>query len=236
MVHSAGLIALASQGLSYLDVQPGTPRTALDELCVIHLSLFSEGYAHGVADFEQTWRRGSQAHDIVEHQWLLYFEGKPCGEFVFQSNFRRGIISRLFLGLLPDFRNKVDREWISDLLAKCEATAAAESDQGGRAIMAMMSEIKPRHARGWRSLGHVTPEIGYQEPLHGNHWREFGQLEYQPMTANFLILEAGACVSMAEIATAGVQAFLVDYYAVPSDDQVLQRILHACSGLREVSD
>lgn len=223
--------ALACEGLSYLDVVPGTPSSTLDDLCDIHLSLFGGSYAHATSDLERTWRQGSVEPDIIEHQWLLHYRGRPCGEFVFRVNLRRGIVCRLFLGLLPDARSQVGAEWITAVLGQCERVASAESGRAGRPLLAMMSEVQPRHVRGWRRLGHVVPDIGYREPLHGSRWRDFGDLRYQPMAANFLILDAGSSVDMAQIATAGVKAFLLDYYDVPHDDPVLQEILRSCDRL-----
>lgn len=232
MTHSSGLTPLTSRGISYLDVLPGTPVSRLDELREIHLTLFADNYPYAAEDFARTWREGARESDIIEHQWLLHVDGNPCGEFIFQVNLRRGIISRLFLGLLPEFRNQVDGDWIPALLAECEVIALAEARKAGVTLMAMMSEVKPRHARGWQRLGHVVPDISYQEPVHGNHWREYGALRFQSMTANFLILQGHSTAAMDVIAAAGVKAFLLDYYDVPSDDPILARILASCERLK----
>ncbi len=233
MANPAPGKALAFEGLTYVDVLPGAPEQAQADACRIHLALFGHGYAHATADITRLWQEGSRQPDIHEHQWLLSYRGEPCGEFAFQVNLRRGIVSRLFLGLLPEFRTRLAGDWITAVLDACAAVAAAEASDAGRPILAMMSEVKPRHVRGWRHLGHVAPAIGYREPLHGNHWREFGPLEYQPMAANFLLLEEGRTAGMPAVAAAGVQAFLLDYYAVPADDSVLAEILGACSRLDE---
>lgn len=101
----------------------------------------------------------------------------------------------------------------------------------GVELLGMMSEIMPKHAAGWRRLGLRTPDIGYCEPVHGNYWRDFGELHYTPMVANILPFAAGRAPGLGVIAESGVRAFLLDYYGVPESDPTFQGIIERCRSL-----
>jgi hypothetical protein len=97
----------------------------------------------------------------------------------------------------------------------------------------MMSEVRPSHVAGWRRLGHISPNIDYREPVHGNHWAEFGEPTFIPMSPNILRLPAGNDVPLSVIASSGVSSFLLDYYRLPATNEVVLEILENCEQLQE---
>lgn len=214
--------------LARVDVLPGTPEEAVAALASIHLENFQAHYAHAAADFRNTWRRGLSDPDIIEHQWLLLLDGSPAGECVFHVNIRRRVVARHFLAMNRSARRALVPDWIAAVMAAAAETALQDAESRGVSLFGMMSEITPAHAAGWRALGHVQPDIDYREPLHGNYWREFGDLTFVPMVANILPFPSGREAGLGVIAEAGVRAFLLDYYGVPESDPTFQAIIDRC--------
>lgn len=228
------------KGLSFIDVLPGASEQERDALIAIHLENFAETYPHAALDIEKTWSEGSTQDDIIQHQWLLTLLGNPVGEFVFQTNMRRRIVARQFLSVNRSFRIDLPTGWLPALLEAVaeyanrdiECSVKEGNQLEGSRLIAMMSEVRPNHVAGWRRLGHISPNIDYREPIHGNHWAEFGEPIFIPMSPNILRLPGGNDVSLSEIATEGVSAFLLDYYRLPATNEVVLEILGNCQRLQ----
>ncbi len=227
---------------SFIDVLPGASEQERDALIAIHLENFGTTYPHGVADIEKTWSEGSAEGDIIEHQWLLLLSGNPVGEFIFRTNMRRRIVVRQFLSVNRAARADLPKGWLSALVeavAECAnqdvTQCVREGTQPmGSQLIAMMSEVRPNHVPAWRTLGHISPNIDYREPVHGNHWAEHGEPTFTPMSPNILRLPAGNDVPLSVIASEGVSAFLLDYYRLPPTHEVVLEILGNCQRLQEV--
>ncbi len=226
-----GLTPLGVSGLTYLDVLPGTPREALEELSVIHLEYFGDSYAEATRDFQRAWEGASSQPEIIEHQWLLHLDGVPCGELVFSINLQRRMVDRHFTSIRKEFRQQMPEQWIPSVTRAVTEASVEGAAAHGVQLLGMMSEIMPKHVAGWRKWGLHQPDIGYCEPLHGNYWRDFGVLEFVPMVANILPFPAGQVAGLGVIAEAGVRSFLLDYYGVPETDSTFQGIIERCQGL-----
>jgi hypothetical protein len=229
------------KGLSFIDVLPGVAEQNRDALIAIHLENFGTTYPHAAVDIEGTWSKGSAESDIIQHQWLLMLSGNPVGEFIFQTNMRRRIVTRQFLSVNRAARPDLPAGWLSALVeavAECANRDVADSvregiQPEGSQLIAMMSEVRPSHVAGWRRLGHISPNIDYREPVHGNHWAEFGEPTFIPMSPNILRLPAGNDVPLSVIASSGVSSFLLDYYRLPATNEVVLEILENCEQLQE---
>lgn len=222
---------LGVEGLAYVDVLPGTPPAALAELCEIHLLHFREAYGESTQDFQRTWNGGPPPDGIVEHQWLLLLDDEPCGELVFAINLRRRTVNRHFTSVRKEYRSRMPSLWIPTATSALVELCLEEGREYGVELLGMMSEILPKHVAGWRRLGLYQPDIDYQEPLHGNYWRDFGDLSFVPMVANILPFPAGREAGLGAIAEAGVRAFLIDYYGVPESNPTFQAIIDRCRHL-----
>jgi len=224
-------VSLGIGELSYVDVLPDTSREALEELQAIHVENFAGSYAESAKDFSRTWEKDSGPVGMIEHQWLLHLDGEPCGELVFEVNLPRRMVNRHFTSVLANFRSSMPAGWIPVATQAVVDLCNADARRHGVELLGMMSEILPRHAPGWRKLGLFTPDIDYQEPLHGNYWADFGPLEFVPMVANILPFAAGREAGIGAVAEAGVKAFLLEYYKVPEDDQTFLAIVDRCRAL-----
>lgn len=228
---SEGLTPLGTSGLTYLDVLPGSPREALEELSAIHLDYFGDSYAEATRDFRKVWEGAASNSEIIDHQWLLHFDGVPCGELVFSINLQRRMVDRHFTSIRKEFRQRLPEQWIPSVTRAVTDSSLESAERRGVQLLGMMSEIMPKHVAGWRKWGLYQPDIGYCEPLHGNYWRDFGELEYVPMVANILPFPAGDDAGLGVVAEAGVRSFLLDYYGVPETDSTFQGIIERCQGL-----
>jgi len=225
---------VGAPSLRYIDVLPGTPHEVCDSLVAVHLEHFGADYPHAADDLRTTWREGGTDHDIIEHQWLLLLNDEPAGEFIFHTNLRRRIVVRHFIAFNRDVRVNLPSDWIArlvDAAGECANTDAADT---GTQLIAMMSEVSPRHVAGWRRMGYLSPDIDYREPGHGNHWAEYGEPQFVPMAPNIRVLPAGTDLPLSEVATEGVSAFLLDYYRLPASHPVVVEILGNCARLGEV--
>jgi hypothetical protein len=228
------------KGLSFIDVLPGASEQDRDALIAVHLENFGTTYPHAAVDIERTWSEGSAESDIIEHQWLLMLSGNPVGEYIFHTNMRRRIVARQFLSVNRAARANLPSGWLPALieaLTECanrdiEYSVREGNQPEGRQLIAMMSEVKPNHLARWRRLKHFSPNIDYREPVHGNHWAEFGEPTFISMSPNILRLPAGNDVPLSVITTEGVSAFLLDYYRLPASNEVVVEILENCQRLQ----
>lgn len=225
------LVPLGDGGLAYIDVLPGSSPDALEELSAIHLQHFGDAYGEATLDFRRAWEGSSSNPNLIEHQWLLHLDEAPCGELVFSINLSRKMVDRHFTSVRKEFRPHMPKDWIPTATQAVADLCLSEAKSAGVDLLGMMSEITPKHAAGWRKLGLFQPDIGYFEPIHGNYWKEFGDLEFTPMVANILPFPAGREEGLAVIAEAGVRSFLLDYYNVPEDDKTFSEIVDRCRDL-----
>jgi hypothetical protein len=231
-----------SEELSFIDVLPGASEQERDALIAIHLENFGASYPYAVADIEKTWSEGSAEADIIEHQWLLLLSGNPVGEFIFRTNMRRRIVMRQFLSVNRSARADLPKGWLPALIkevANCADNDVARSvikgnQPVGSHLIAMMSEVRANHVAAWRSLGHISPKIGYCEPAYGAHWVEHGEPSFAPMSPIILRQPGGDGMSLSAIATEAVSAFLLDYYRLPDSNKVVLEILDNCKKLQEI--
>ena len=222
---------LGDGGLGFVDVLPGASREALAQLSSIHIEHFGDLYAEATQDFQRAWSGGSAAARIIEHQWLLVLNGVPCGELVFATNLARRTVSRHFTSVRKEFRPLMPDRWIPSITRAVSDFCISEASAQGVELLGMMSEITPKHAAGWRKFGLYQPDIGFSEPLHGNYWRDFGELQFAPMLANILPFPPGRAAGLGVIAEAGVRAFLLDYYTIPETDPTFLGIIDRCRSL-----
>ena len=229
------------KGLSFIDVLPERSEQERDALIAIHLENFGATYPNTAADMATTWSEGSTEDDIKKHQWLLMLSGNPVGEFIFQTNMRRRIVARQFLSVNRAARADLPEGWLTALLeavAECANRDIAHrvregNHPTGSQLIAMMSEVRPNHVAGWRRLGHISPDIDYREPVHGNHWAKYGQPTFTSMSPNILRLPGGKGVPLSIVASEGVSAFLLDYYRLPATNEVVLEILENCRRLAD---
>lgn len=221
---------LIVDGLEARDVVHPTAADAdLSALQQEHLRHFPD-HPHTVDEFAVAARApGSPA--VVVHQWLLLREGRPAGEFIFHTNTARGVMIRHFLAVDADARLGLAPDWLRALSTAVEQAGQADMQGHGGDLLAMISEIKARHAPGWRTLGYRTLDIGYQEPLHGKHWPDFGEPRFMPMIPCLKVTAAGEALPLGQVAQQAVAAFLVDFYGLPPTHPVVVDILQRAGEL-----
>jgi len=231
MSFGGGTLITGIPGMSVIDVLPGTTEDALRELQAIHLRHFESSYPWAVSDFEQTWLHGAAQSNVIEHQWLLLIDGKTCGECVFHVNLDRKVILRHYMAVDQEVRAELPSGWLTAFNDFAEAWCDADSRAHGIELLAMMSEIQPKHVAGWKRMGHLSPAIDYREPTHGKHWKEYGDVEFVPMSVNLKLLPAGKQVPLREVTKAAVSAFLIDNYGLSESNPTVQSILFNCEQL-----
>jgi len=218
-------------GMSVVNVLPGADKESLRALQAVHLRHFESSYPWAVSDFEQTWLHGAAQSNVIEYQWLLLVDGEPCGECVFHVNLGRRIILRHYMAVDQEVRGELPSDWLIDFNAFAEASCENDARKNGVELLAMMSEIQPKHVAGWKRMGHLSPAIEYREPIHGKHWKKYGDVEFVPMSVNLRLLAAGKQAPLPEVTKAAVSAFLIDNYGIPESNPTVQGILLNCEKL-----
>lgn len=216
--------------LRVLDVVDPAPVERLHQLQAIHAEHFPD-YLHVLDELEHDWRAGSDDPAVVVHQLLLLHDDDPVGEFVVHTNLRRGIVLRHYLAVRERARPLLHPGWVTHLVSAVADLGQRDTAAAGVPLLAMTSEVQERHLAGWRRLGHRPLEIGYAEPRWGKGWREHGAPQLLPITPVVLLLHDGQERPFGEVALAGVSAFLLDHYRLPSDHPQVAEILSRAAAL-----
>jgi hypothetical protein len=222
--------------LRVLDVVPPVRVERLRQLQDIHARHFPD-YLHVVDELEQDWRDGAADPAVVVHQLLLLHEDEPVGEFIVHTNLRRGIVLRHYLAVDEPARPLLRPGWVTHLVDAVAELGRRDAAAAARPLLAMTSEVQEHHLAGWRRLGHRPLDIGYAEPRWGKHWRDHGPVQMLPITPVVALLPDGRVRPdgsprpFAEVAHAGVTAFLVDHYRLPPDHPEVAAILARAAAL-----
>jgi hypothetical protein len=71
---------------------------ALDSLAVVHDGFFPD-YSHVLEDLRTQIRTGLPPEGEIVHAWLVFREGEPVGEWIFNLNIQHGVVMMLFGGI-----------------------------------------------------------------------------------------------------------------------------------------
>lgn len=202
----------------------GAPRERLDELQRQFLLYFPD-YVHVLGELELAWAGEWPDSDVIVHAWLLQLEGEVEGFAIVHTSLSRQILLQHFIGMSSQARAVLPLRWIGYFMDALRDTAARDCENAGTLLLGQMGEHYDEHLRSWSRFGYVSLDIEYGEPQHGAHWAEHGEPVYLPLTAQLRRTKAGEALPFADVATAALEAFLVDYYQLPRDEPAVARIL-----------
>lgn len=190
-------------------------RQHLKELALVHLDNFP-GHEHVIGEVAEAMREWPDP-EVIVHPWLLVVNGQPAGEYIFHTNLRRRMILVHFVAMSHEVHASLPHDWRHQVTEAMIETAIADARQRGTSLIGLMGEIPPSHLRLWEAFGYRGVNADYREPHHGRHWPEYGDLEFFDMLACVGRIDAGTEVPFRDVATAGLQAFLIDHYRLPPD-------------------
>jgi hypothetical protein len=196
---------------------------ALRQLADIHLRYFP-GHEHAIGEIAEAMSRWPD-DEVVVHPWLLLVHGLPVGEYICHANLRRGMVLMHFLAMDHEARRSLPDDWRPRATEAIRAVAERDAAARGRQLIGMTAEIPPEQFWLWKPMGFVAPDIGYLEPRHGRHWPEYDDGVFMPMQFIARPIDAGEALPLSSVATAGLEAFLIDHYRLPRDHPAVARVL-----------
>jgi hypothetical protein len=195
----------------------------LRQLADIHLRYFA-GHEHVIGEIAEAFTRWPD-DEVVVHPWLLLVDDVPVGEYICHANLRRGIVLMHFLAMDHDARRTLPDDWRPRATEAARAVATRDAAARGRELVGMMAEIPPEQYWLWEPMGFHAADIGYLEPRHGRHWPEYDDGIFMPMQAIVRRIDAGEALPLSAVATAGLEAFLIDHYRLPRDHPVVATVM-----------
>lgn len=206
------------------------PEDRLDALITQLLRFFPE-HAHVAGELTQAWEGAWPDPEVIIHAWLLERDDDAVGFTIFHTSLRRQVVLQHFVGMDPDAGRDLPLRWVKHLADAVFATGIRDCADAGTVLLAAIGENHPEHARAWERFGYRTLDVDYREPDHGRHWREDGQPTFFPMTPQIRVTDAGSTLPFADVAAAGVRAFLIDHYLLPEDEPTVVHTLARCAAL-----
>lgn len=208
------------------------PRERLDELQRQFLLYFPD-HAHVIDELAQAWAGLRPDAQVIVHGWLLQLEGDPVGFAVVHTSLRRQILLQHFIGMDPQAGARLPLRWVGYFMDALRDTAASDCADACTVLLGQMGEHHEEHLRAWSRFGYVTLDVDYREPDHGRRWAEYGDPTFFPMTPQLRVTAAGAERPFADVATAALEAFLLDHYLLPRDEPT---VVHTLSRAASLSD
>jgi hypothetical protein len=188
--------------------------TVLDGLVGLHARLFP-AHQHVHPEFAEWRDRSGRDQDRIVHLLVTYVDDAPAALLVLHLNLPRRVGLVHFLGVAPDQRAAhTGRPSLAGaLLARawdlCTAAFAGE-------WLGLVAESEPDLLALWQSWGYTDLSVEYAEPHHGMHWSAFG-----PPTFFRMELVGRPTSSAPALASAAVEAFLIDHYRLPDGHPVV---------------
>lgn len=199
-------------------------RERLDELHRQFLLHFPD-HSHVVDELTQAWAGRWPDPNVIVHAWLLELAGEAVGFAVVHTSLSRQILLQHFIGMDPEAGARLPLRWVGYFMDALRDTAARDCENAGTVLLGQMGEHHDEHLRAWSRFGYVTLDVDYREPSHGRHWADHGSPSFFPMTPQLRVTEAGAALPFADVATAALEAFLLDHYLLPRDEPTVARTL-----------
>ena len=206
------------------------PRERLDELHRQFLLYFPD-HSHVLDELTQAWEGQWPDAQVIVHAWLLELDGEAVGFAVVHTSLRRQILLQHFIGMDPDAGARLPLRWVGYFMDALRDVAARDCGDAGTVLLGQMGEHHEEHLRAWSRFGYRTLDVDYREPRHGRHWAEHGDPTFFPMTAQLRVTEAGSGLPFAAVATAALEAFLLDHYLLPPDEPTVERTLALAAAL-----
>ena len=213
-VPEFSVIDVLSRDLSETERAP-----LLEALAEVHGSFFP-GYPHVLEDLRVQLRTGQPPEGEIVHAWLVFREGEPVGEWIFNLNVRHGVVMMLFGGIERDARRGLEREYLDNFMVFLLDICVHEANELGIEVYATVLESDAYLIERWKSCGFILADPEYREPIHGIHWKEFGDLAFfDDYSAMLLPIGAGVGLPASELATRCLSALLIDHYGLPADHE-----------------
>jgi len=191
----------------------------LDSLAVVHDGFFPD-YSHVLDDLRTQIRTGLPPEGEIVHAWLVFCEGEPVGEWVFNLNLQHGVVMMLFGGIDRDARRGLAREYLEHFVNYLLDVCVQEANALGIKVYAVVLESDTHLIERWQSCGFFLADAEYREPIHGVHWQKFGDLAFfDDYAAMVLPISDGLTLPKAELATRCISALLVDHYGLPPEHE-----------------
>ena len=191
----------------------------LDSLAVVHDGFFPD-YSHVLDDLRTQIRTGLPPEGEIVHAWLVFCEGEPVGEWVFNLNLQHGVVMMLFGGIDRDVRRGLAREYLEHFVNYLLDVCVQEANALGIKVYAVVLESDTHLIERWQSCGFFLADAGYREPMHGVHWQKFGDLAFfDDYAAMVLPISDGLTLPKAELATRCISALLIDHYGLPPEHE-----------------
>ncbi len=191
----------------------------LDTLAVVHNGFFPD-YSHVLEDLRSQLRTGQPPEGEIVHAWLVFRQGEPVGEWIFNLNVRHGVVMMLFGGIDRDARRGLAREYLEQFVNFLLDVCVQEANQLGFEVYATVLESDAHLIERWQSCGFILADPEYREPIHGIHWKEFGDLAFfDDYSAMLLPIGAGVGLPASELATRCLSALLIDHYGLPPEHE-----------------
>ncbi len=225
-----GVPGLTMIDLVHDDLEDEERSLRLRQLADVHLRYFA-GHEHTIGEVAEaiTWWPDDE---VVVHPYLLLVHDAPVGEYICHTNLRRGIVLMHFLAMDHDARRALPDDWRPRATEAVRAVGERDAAARGRQLVGMSAEIPPEQYWLWKPMGFVAPDVGYLEPRHGRHWPEYNDGIFMPMQFIVRPIDAGEELPIASVATAALDAFLVDQYRLPRDHPVVARVVRRAERLR----
>jgi hypothetical protein len=191
----------------------------LDSLAVVHDGFFPD-YSHVLGDLRMQIRTGLPPEGEIVHAWLVFCEGEPVGEWVFNLNLQHGVVMMLFGGIDRDVRRGLAREYLEHFVNYLLDVCVQEANALGIKVYAVVLESDTHLIERWQSCGFFLADAEYREPIHGVHWQKFGDLAFfDDYAAMVLPISDGLTLPKAELATRCISALLIDHYGLPPEHE-----------------
>ena len=192
---------------------------ALDSLAVVHDGFFPD-YSHVLEDLRTQIRTGLPPEGESVHAWLVFREGEPVGEWIFNLNIQHGVVMMLVGGIDRDARRGLAREYLEHFVNYLLEVCVQEANALGIKVYAVVLESDTHLIERWQSCGFFLADAEYREPIHGVHWKEFGDLAFfDDYSAMVLPISDGLTLPKAELARRCISGLLIDHYGLPPEHE-----------------
>jgi hypothetical protein len=188
-------------------------------LAEVHQAFFP-AHPDFLEDLRIQVRTGKSPEGEIVHAWLVFREGEPVGEWTFSLNIKYGVVMMLFGGIDRDARRGLAREYLEHFLNFTFERCVQEANELGIKVYAAVLESDAHLIERWQSCGFFLADPEYCEPIHGVHWKEFGNPEFfDDYSAMVLPISDGLYMSKADLATRSISALLIDHYGLPPEHE-----------------
>jgi hypothetical protein len=229
------VVKLPGTNITLHEVLGGSEKDLVD-LLAIHRELFPD-YVYYQPYMQKRAKLPPNANpDLVEHWWLVRVAGQPAGVRFFVYVPHRDCGLGLAVGIRPTYRKATFGEYqrLSEiLLLKTLEYLTIDAEKSGRmAPIGMVSEIEDYILPRCIEYGYIPLNIDYQEPSFVQD-SVVSVSAAEPISFRPIVLaclptdKASFDPSDPVVLTNVVKAFLVDYYGLAENHQVVRQALNS---------